>query len=175
MEEAKGAAKEAAEEATQNAIESKMTEVTKHISESSVTILGIFSGIVLTVVAGLFYSSSVLESVKEADFFRLMFISALIGLVCFGLIVVMFRFIEKISGKCEGTFLSDGVVKLITIILCIVMCVGFALQFDSTNDKNNKTDVISTDVYSEKETTLKELITEQSSTQNHVVKETTTK
>lgn len=175
MKEASAAAKTAAEEETKKVIDLKMTEVTKHISESSVTILGIFSGIVLTVVAGLFYSSSVLESVQNANFYRLMFIAALIGLVCFGLIVVMFRFIEKISEKCEGTFLSDGVVKLITIILCIVMCVGFVLQFYSTNDKNNKTDVISTDVYFEKETTLKELITEQSNTQNHIVKETTTK
>lgn len=139
MEKAKDAAEKAAEEATQNAIKNEMNNVTKHISETSVTILGIFSGIVLTVVAGLFYSSSVLENINSANFFRLLAVSALVGLVCFGLIVIMFKFIIQISGKQSvdnndngnnnNNFFSDTTVKIVTISLIIVMIIGFVFQF----------------------------------------------
>lgn len=144
MQKAQNAAKNAAAEATKIAIKNEMTNVTKSISESSVTILGIFSGIVLTVVAGLFYSSSVLESVVKTNFFKLMFISSLVGLVCFGLIVVMFRFIEKISGKTENKFFSDKIVISIMTILCAVMIGGLALYIIELNT-NDETDEITTE------------------------------
>lgn len=175
MKEASAAAKTAAEEETKKVIDLKMTEVTKHISESSVTILGIFSGIVLTVVAGLFYSSSVLESVQNANFYRLMFIAALIGLVCFGLIVVMFRFIEKISGKSEVDFLSDTMVKIITVILCIVMVFGFVLQLTSSRDKNNNIEESSITMGLTEEYPTKELVTKEISTINSITEESITK
>ena len=148
MEKAKGAAEKAAEEATKNAIELEMNKVSKHISETSVTILGIFSGIVLTVVAGLFYSSSVLENVNSANFFRLLAIAALVGLVCFGLIVIMFKFIEQISGKPNNTdgssnnFFSDITVKIVTGILVVVMLVGFIFQFIFPNENKNASENI---------------------------------
>lgn len=149
MEKAKGAAEKAAEEATKNAIELEMNKVTKHISETSVTILGIFSGIVLTVVAGLFYSSSVLENINSANFFRLLAVAALVGLVCFGLIVIMFKFIEQISGKPNNTdgsgnnnFFSDITVKIVTGILIVVMLVGFIFQFVFPNENKNASENI---------------------------------
>ena len=153
MEKAKGAAEKAAEEATKNAIELEMNKVTKHISETSVTILGIFSGIVLTVVAGLFYSSSVLENINSANFFRLLTVAALVGLVCFGLIVIMFKFIEQISGKPNNTggsgnnnFFSDITVRIVTGILIVVMLVGFIFQFIFPNETESTSENITNQV-----------------------------
>ena len=92
-----GATKESAENAVDTAVDKKMNDVTKNISETSVTILGIFAGIVLTVVAGLFYSSSVLESLNSANFCRLISVAAFVGFVCYSLIALMFRYIERIK------------------------------------------------------------------------------
>lgn len=103
-----------------------MEKVTSRVSESSVTILGIFSGIVLTVVAGLFYSSSVIENVNSANFFRLLGVSALVGLICLHLIAVMFRFIGKMSGKEPP---RDRLILFVSIVLIVVMIAGFVLQF----------------------------------------------
>lgn len=85
------------------AVEEKMLYVTSKISETSVTILGIFSGIVLTVVGGLFYSSSVLDNINSANLYRLIVVSVLIGFVCFNLIALMFNFISKIGSIANNS------------------------------------------------------------------------
>lgn len=121
------------------AVEKKMVDVSSKISESSVTILGIFAGIVLTVVAGLFYSSSVLESINTADFYKLLCISSLVGLVCLHLIVAMFRFVARIGEKSEKKFFSDWVIIVITVILIIVMTTGFVLHLKNPT-QNTVTD-----------------------------------
>lgn len=90
-------AKDAANKSAKEAVNSRMTEVTQKVSETSVTILGIFSAIVLTIVAGLFYSSSVLNNINSANFLRLICVSSLVGFVCVNLIFVLFHFIEKIK------------------------------------------------------------------------------
>lgn len=57
------------------------------------------AGIVLTIVAGLFYSSSVIESLSNANFYRAISTSALVGVVCFDLIALMFSYIERIKNS----------------------------------------------------------------------------
>lgn len=128
MEKAKDAAENAAKTAVDTVISKEMTNITKHISETSVTILGIFAGIVLTVVAGLFYSSSVLKSVNAASLNRLLCVSSLIGLVCLYLIVLMFRFIGKTGEQEKKKFFSDGLVIFISVVLIAIMVVTFIMQ-----------------------------------------------
>ena len=120
-------AKKDAEKAATDAVQDKMHEVTEHISETSVTILGIFSGIVLTVVAGLFYSSSVLESVAEADIYKLLAIAGMVGFVCISILAVMFYYIEKIrNGNETDNKLSKGhgFVIALDVILVIIIVVS---------------------------------------------------
>lgn len=115
-------ARDASRVAVENAVSNKMAEITSHISETSVTILGIFSGIVLTVVAGLFYSSSVLENINSASLFRLICIASLVGLVCYHLIALMFRSIDKIKNKTKLSRLGvlDVAISLILTVLVIL-------------------------------------------------------
>lgn len=111
---AKNAANKATEEAIDQIIKDKkldkriednidgqMIKVTSKISETSVTILGIFAGIVLAVVAGLFYSSSVLENINNASPSKLLLVSSLVGLVCLNILAVMFFYIEKFRRSPE--------------------------------------------------------------------------
>lgn len=95
-------AKERAEEAANNEVEKKMVDVSRKVSEVSVTILGIFSAIVLTVVAGLFYSSSVIENISKANFFTLLCISSFVGFICFNLVAFLLDFILKINKRLKS-------------------------------------------------------------------------
>ena len=130
-----------------NIIDDQINRVTKNISETSVTILGIFAGIVLTVVAGLFYSSSVIESANSTNFFRLLSVSSLVGFVCFNLIALMFRYIERIkhSGKCDFPRFSRTTIVISSVLLVIMIASG-VLQFyipdnmTSTNIEHSKID-----------------------------------
>lgn len=86
----------------------ELKEQTNKLSETSVTILGMFTGIVLTVVAGLFYSSSVLENISNVNFYILMSAAALVGLVCMHLISAMFRFIVRIGGHDTNSQVANN-------------------------------------------------------------------
>lgn len=131
-------------------VDKQMGRVTTRISETSVTILGIFSGIVLTVVAGLFYSSSVLENINTANFFRLLSVASLIGFVCYHLLTVLFRFVEKfktapeekLSGSSQNTTRDHTI--FISVVLLIIFSISGVLQFvfpTTGNDGNLSTPI----------------------------------
>ncbi|MBR4959315.1 MAG: hypothetical protein IKY52_00280 [Clostridia bacterium] len=145
---AKRVAEEKATEKLNDVVNDKLKLIDKQISETSVAILGIFAGIVLAVVAGLFYSSSVLESINTANFYRLLCFASLVGFVCFHLIVAMFRFIAKIGGKDTNKFFSDGYVIFVSIVLLGLIIIGFLVQVynpseDCLTDSNNSNTDIS--------------------------------
>lgn len=108
---------ETAKNEVSKVVENKMIEITKSTSETSVTILGIFATIVLTVVAGLIYSSSVLSSVASSDFYRLISIASLVGLVCFNLLSSMYVFVERIKNSGKKTTYFNFFVVFVNIIL----------------------------------------------------------
>lgn len=122
-------AEAAAKSAVNSAVDNKMNEVSIKITEHSVTILGIFAGIVLTVVAGLFYSSSVLENINSANFFRLISIASLVGLVCYHLIALMFRYIERIKNSNIAVSKISDLDKWISLVLIIIITFFGFLQF----------------------------------------------
>lgn len=97
--EASTAAKTAACEEADSAVTEKMNELMAKVSESNVTILGIFAGIVLTIVGGLIYSSSVLESVSSTNIHKLFIIATIVGFVCINIIAIMFDYITKIRER----------------------------------------------------------------------------
>ena len=129
-----GATEESARKAVEIEIDKKMNDVTKNISETSVTILGIFAGIVLTVVAGLFYSSSVLDNINAANFCRLISISALVGFVCYSLIALMFRYIERLKYDKDKTPRFSKLTTGISITLLLIMLIFGGLQYCDFNN-----------------------------------------
>lgn len=134
---AKRASVEAADEAVKAVLESdKITEnisqkineqmnyVTRNVSETSVTILGIFAGIVLTVVAGIIYSSSALENISTPNFSRLICVVSLIGFVCFNLIATMLKFIERFRDKSDMQNVHfSKTVNFVSIVLIVIMVI----------------------------------------------------
>ena len=114
------------------AVNRQINKMSSKISEHSVTILGIFSGIVLTVVAGLFYSSSVIDNINSANYFRLISVSAIIGLVCFNMMALLFFFVEKIRNSCnheKRKIRFNGSTIFVSILLVIIMVISGICQY----------------------------------------------
>ena len=117
-------ANKAAEDANKSA-----TDASKKITETSVTVLGMFSGIVITIVAGLFYSSSVLDNINAANFYRLISTAAVVGFVCYHLVALMFRCIDKFRDPNTALIKKDRVSLWVSIVLGVLFAGGIALQF----------------------------------------------
>lgn len=97
--------KEKTKELAKNAEEETKRLIEEHIKQSEknyITILGIFAAIIMTIVSGLVYSSSVLEHMHTVGPYRLIAVIGLIGIVTFNVLYVFFYFIKAlIFESCE--------------------------------------------------------------------------
>ena len=64
-----------------------------------ITILGIFSSIVITFVAGMVFSSSILNNIDKVSIYRLTFVIILIAMMLFNLLNLLLDFIAKVNMK----------------------------------------------------------------------------
>lgn len=152
-------AKEINDEAKKEAVNKVKVEVMSKVSETNVTILGIFAAIVLTVVAGLFYSSSVIGNIVCADPCKLIGIGSLVGVVCIDLISFLFYFIEKIKEPSLSFNLKGTIVILNIVLLSFVLLFGIfsfvhdEAKFSSDNSNDSELSSISSETC---ETTFEE-------------------
>lgn len=111
-------------------MDEKIKEVPKKVSENGVTILGIFSGITLAMVGGMFYSAKVLENIASTNALKLICISSIIGFVCLNLFLMMFYFISKLSGK-EIKMYSDRRVLMTngTLLFAIIITICLLMKY----------------------------------------------
>lgn len=131
-------------------VDAKSKKVTDSISETSVTILGIFAGIIITFVAGFSYSASVLESVRATNYFKLLSVAGLIGLICYHLISLLFRFIIRIREPDSQSFKWNKRDKIITGLLIVFIFVMGALQYvPCLNQPVEKVDNVSVNTFVE--------------------------
>lgn len=88
------------------------------LQKEYITILGIFASIVITFVAGMTFSTSVLANIDKASIYRLVFIVALIGLGLFNLVNLLLRFIQQINkGNAVKNDEIAGYLKWINIVI----------------------------------------------------------
>ena len=129
-------AEQAAELAAENAVNKELVRVSRNVSETTVTVLGIFAAIILTVVAGLMYSSSMLDSMNTSNYYRLIAVGSLVGFVCFNLVAVMLRFISNyrhtVKGEKKESDKNSGYSKMMFFVSCallLIFIVFSVLQF----------------------------------------------
>lgn len=79
----------------------KIKQKAQAMQKEYIAILGIFSAIVITVVAGLIFTSSVLENIEKASIYRLLFVVWLVGFILFAILQSLFAFIEHIASSKE--------------------------------------------------------------------------
>lgn len=139
-------------------IDNAEKNLSNKLAETSVTVLGIFSGIAITIVAGLTFSASVLQNINSTSIYRLIIVSSIIGFVCFNMIGVMFHFIDKYrasptktknnkNNKSSNTLFGflyarlsqNFYLSVINIFLCLVMIFTFICwQLGVVESRNEK-------------------------------------
>lgn len=77
----------------------KIGDKAEQMQKDYVTILGIFSSIVVTFVAGMVFSSSVLSNIDKASIYRLFFVMIMIALMLFNLLNMLLEFIQKVNNR----------------------------------------------------------------------------
>ena len=94
-----------------------------------ISILGIFSAVILAFTGGMTFSVSVLENINKASIYRISLITLIIGLVFYNLIFILLEFIRKInnfeSGKWKWSYIVFNGIIIIGIILTIIFYVCF--------------------------------------------------
>lgn len=111
----------------------------KNVEREYITILGIFSGIVLAFVGSLIFSTSVLQYINSISIYRLFFVIILIGLILINALYFLFAFILKIN---QHTLDLSKKLKWINFsAIIILILIFFAWLFDISMLKtliNNK-------------------------------------
>lgn len=101
-----------------------------------ITILGIFSSIVITFVAGISFSTSVLSNIDKVSIYRLSFVMVLLAIFLFNFLYLLLEFINKINynpisnptinatGKSSTISSINGLLFIMLIIIIISWYVG---------------------------------------------------
>ncbi len=108
----------------------KLSEELNKQQTQYITILGIFASIVLTFVAGLAFSTSVLSNIDKANAYRLVFVMAFMALFFGNILYLLFSFLSKISLSKEKKDKQENFFKkpifwfnlMVTILFVIGFC-----------------------------------------------------
>lgn len=110
----------------------EIAEKVKNSEKEYISILGIFSAVVLSFNGGMLFSSSVLENISNASIFRITLISLILGLILINVIYLLILFIVNIT-KMESERIWTYPKFMITInaILCsmvILVCLCWVVD-----------------------------------------------
>lgn len=107
----------------------ELREKSQKMQKDYVTILGIFSSIVITFVAGMVFSGSVLGNIDKASIYRLAFAMIMIGLLIFNLLNLLLRAIQRINGQHHILVNKKGrsMITKINIILFLFLVIDIVM------------------------------------------------
>lgn len=115
-------------------IRKDIEQTSKEVQESKksyIAILGIFSSIILSFVAGLIFSNSILSNIDKASIYRLVFVMAFIALFVGNILYFLFAFLVKISlntsFKANWLFITFNA-TILAIISIDFMCYLFNVK-----------------------------------------------
>lgn len=106
----------------------QLSEKATNMQKDYITILGIFSSIVITFVAGMVFSSSVLSNIDKVSIYRLTFVMLMIALLLFNLLNLLLDFIRRVNQRGVPTQRKEkkqagSVIAGINVILFIMLAV----------------------------------------------------
>ena len=109
-----------------NEIEQKMREDfkkdLKSVERDHVTILGIFAAIVLAFVGTFSFSTSMLNSIVQASFIKLLIVGSLILTAFYSIMSLLINFLREINGtKQENTSLNILIIFILGVIAGLVL------------------------------------------------------
>lgn len=111
-------------ELTEEAVQEVKNNIEKY-HEQSVSILSIFSAVVLAFMGGISFSSGILNSIASASMFRLIITILLLGFVLFNSIFILLRYIAYIIRKGDSVRFKNGIWMfngaLIAILIAVIV------------------------------------------------------
>ncbi|MCD4857052.1 hypothetical protein [Campylobacter coli] len=109
----------------------KTSKEVQESKKSYIAILGIFSSIILSFVAGLNFSNSILSNMDKASIYRLVFVMAFIALFVGNVLYFLFAFLVRISlntsFKANWLLIAFNAI-ILAIILIDFMCYLFNVK-----------------------------------------------
>lgn len=106
----------------------KLTERAQEMQRDYITILGIFASIIITFVAGIGISGSVLNNIDKVSIYRLTFIILLLALFLSNLLNILLNFIKQVRGHNElATNKSLSTIAGVNTLFLFLMLVDILL------------------------------------------------
>ena len=87
---------------TKNSLYDELYKEFKGIEKEYIAILGIFASIVIAFVAGITFSTSVLQNLHTSSVYRIVLVTLLIGLVLVNALYGLFYYVNKIVSRNSG-------------------------------------------------------------------------
>lgn len=110
--------------ATEKKAKEQLDETRLQATRDNVTILGIFTGVVIAFVAGLTLTSSVLQNIDKASIYRLCAITTVIAIFFIDLIAMLLTFIGKVSqidcGDLKAIVKNANIAAVIFLIVVVI-------------------------------------------------------
>jgi len=105
----------------------------KHMEREYISILGIFSGVILAFIGNLVLTTSVLANMKDVSIYRLIAVIILIMMLLLNSLHYMFRFILKIN-ESEERF-GDKVfwINILFLLILILVFLGWFVDIGNTD------------------------------------------
>lgn len=108
---------------------SKLYDEFKGIEKEYITILGIFSSIIISFVAGITFSTSVLENMNSVGIYRLVLVILLIAFVMLNAINLLVRYIFRLN-KADSAKFPMWQIDLILASLLVLLLICWILNLD---------------------------------------------
>lgn len=125
-------AKEILEKSTaqvKETLHDELYEEFKGMEKEYITILGIFSSVVISFVAGITFSTSVLENMHNVGIFRLVLVILLIAFAMLNVINLLVRYIFSLNKKESCKFPMSALNAIFAVLLLLlVLCWTFSLD-----------------------------------------------
>ncbi|MFV0480466.1 MAG: hypothetical protein ACK5LP_00615, partial [Campylobacteraceae bacterium] len=110
-------------------LHTKATETEKSLKDQTttfVTILGIFSALVITFMSGLVFSSSIFSNLATAHIYKIGALSALVGIVTLSMLYFLFYFIKSVTSKTQDSkffsWVFGGIILLLLAVFLRLVC-----------------------------------------------------
>lgn len=127
-----------------NSLKNDVNDKEKRYIEYSITILGIFSAIVLTFNAGVAFTSLVLENLISATIYKSCLIAVVFGLILGNVILGMFAYLEYVRKKHDGdskkrfSKITSATIWMNVLLIAILVLDFFAWRCDWLDIKNEE-------------------------------------
>lgn len=106
-----------------------MQRKAENMQKDYVTILGIFAAILITFVAGMTFSSSILNNIDKASIYRLTFVMLMIALMLFNLLHLLIDFIRKMQDRDREASVKQSWLRSKTFIINFVLLLMVMIDF----------------------------------------------